>query len=1038
MNPERWQKIKGLFDVALELAPAKREKFLKNACGTDDELRRQVEKLLHAAFEMTDSFSEQPTVGEVAEAVSEKTEQLAYGRQLSHYKIISQLGAGGMGEVYLAEDSKLNRRVALKILPAGFCRDNRRLQRFVREARAASALNHPNICTIYQINEDCSPPFIAMEYIEGETLAEKIKSKAFDLSGTLDIALQIADALAEAHARGIIHRDIKPANIIINRRGQVKILDFGLAKIIARESEAETQQQLSQAGMVFGTLAYMSPEQARGQQVDAGTDIWSLGVVLYEMISGHLPFAGETKSDMLAAILKTEPPPLLVYTPNVPLELEHIIKKALGKERDERYQVVKDLLLDLKILQSELNSGIAPRSSGLLSTAAASARNTHSGSRLKIESFSNKRRWLLPAAALALSALFLIWYLWQKPPQTGTNDLASLASTQITSWKSELGEGDMSRARFSPDGKLIAYVTSKNGKSGIWLKQIGGGEPFTRKQDDSVDRSPIFSPDGGQIAYCSERGAQRGIWTAPAFGGSPVLLASLDARCQGLVHWAKDGAIIYFEMKDNFYALDIASKRITQLTNMDTSQLIQHDFSFAPDEKRIVYADRKDGQKDLWIADKNGENPVRLTNDAAEDSHPVWHTDGQRIIYSSNRNGVKQICFAFLDGRPPMQMTFSDSDSNVADVSSDGTKILYETTKDESDLWSARLEDGKEFQLTSDIGVEFWQDVAPNGEAIAYQAARRSSGGGKLLQGLILLQKIANDNRQIQMSADGFNPRWSPDGSRLAFLRSEAGNNSLWITSATGGDARKLTDGGILFGGYLLLPFNLIQTQDYQWSPDSRSLIYCATRDGVSNVWKAETDGAGETQLTNNEDKSLLFFNPLFSPDGGRIAWLVMSPGGSQKKTDWGIRVFENGTVKQIYQSDSILGLVGWSQSGQELIVKLAEGTGVAALALPVEVSLFGLALDGSAPRPITKLRETFFQNIHLSPDRKTLAFVTRTGGNGVIQTIPSTGGTAKTLISSNDARVYFSSLAFAPDGKTLYYGKQANWQIISMIDNFK
>ena len=1038
MNPERWQKIKGLFAVALELETAKRENFLKNACGTDDELRREVEKML-ARSEEANSFSEQPTISDAAEAVLEKNEKLAPGHRLSHYKIISQLGAGGMGEVYLAQDLKLNRQVALKVLPAEFCRDSRRLQRFVREARAASGLNHPNICTIYEINEECNPPFIAMEYIEGETLEKKIESKEFDLSATLGIALQIADALAEAHTNGIIHRDIKPANIIINRRGQVKILDFGLAKIIARESEAETQQHLSQAGMIFGTLAYMSPEQARGRRVDAGTDIWSLGVVLFEMITGHPPFAGETKSDILAAILRNEPPPLSYYTPNVPLNLEHIVKKTLGKERDERYQVVKDLLLDLKILQSELNSGIETRSSGLLSTAAnASARSTLPGSRLKAESFSAKRRWLLLAAALALSALFFIWYVWQKPRQSETDAQTALALSQVTSWKSELGESDTSRARFSPDGKLVAFVASNKGKSSIWLKQIGGGESFTRKQGDSVDRSPIFSPDGGKIAYCSERdGGQRGIWATPTFGGSPVLLASLDARCQGLIHWAKNGAIIYFEMKDNVHALDIASKQTTQLTNLDTSQLIQRDFSFSPDEKRIVYADRKDGQKDLWTADLRGENPVRLTDDAAEDSHAIWHADGQRIIYTSNRNGVKQICLVFLDGRPPVQLTFSDSDGNVSDISADGSKILYETTKDESDLWGVRLEDGKELQLTSDIGIEFWQDAAPNGEAIAYQAARRSSVGGKLLQCLILSQKIAGDNRQLQLAADGFNPRWSPDGSHLAFLRSEAGNNSLWITSAAGGDARKLTDGGILFGGYLLLPFNRMQTQDYQWSPDSRSLIYSATRGGVSNVWKAGTDGAGETQLTNNDDKGRLFFNPLFSPDGGRIVWLAMSQG-SQKKTGWSIWISEGGAARQIYQSDSVLGLVGWSPSGNELIIKSAEGANLAAMALPVEVSLFELALDGNAPRPMIKLKETFFQNIQLSPDRKTLAFVTRQDSSGAIQIISPTGGTAKTLISSNDARVYFSSLAFAPDGKTLYYGKQANWQIISTIDNFK
>jgi len=840
---------------------------------------------------------------------------------------------------------------------------------------------------------------------------------------------------------------------MLREDGLVKVLDFGLAKLSEEKitdpfvrSEALTPTQVQTTpGMLLGTTAYMSPEQARGRPVDARTDIFSLGVVLYEMLTGIQPFAGETTSDVIAAILRSEPQPLSIHVPNVPVELEHIVKKALGKEREERYQVVKDLLLDLKVLQRESNFTAEIRGAESFSTAEESEAKTQIVVPLKTENFSAKNNnWLwfaLSALVLfaALSALVLLatvsdWYL--KPPEAKPNILPSLSFQQIVKWKSKLGEGNMSRARFSPNGKLIAYVASKNGKSTIWLQQISDGEPFSHKQGDSVDWSPIFSPDGEKIAYCSERSGQSGIWATPTFGGSPDLLASLDARCQSLIHWAKDGATIYFETNKKLYALDIDSKQTTQLTNLGTSQAIERYFSLSPDEKRIVYADRIGEQFDLWTADLHGENPVRLTNDAAEDSYPVWHADGQRIIYNSNRNGVKQIYLAFLDPRPPEPLPFSDGDRVVADVSSDGTKILYEATRDDADLWGIQLEDGKESQLPLDIGIEFWQDVAPNGETIAYNAVRRSSVGGNLLQSLILSQKITNPDRPLKMSDEGFNPRWSPDGKQLAFLRSEAGNISLWITSATGGDARQLTDGDISFGGWQVLPFNRNQTQDYQWSSDSRSLIYCAKREGISNVWKAEADGAPETQLTFNEDKSLFFLNPLFSPDGGRIVWLSMS-SDNQKKSKWSIRILEDGRARQIHQSESVLGLVGWTQSGNELIVKSAEGASIVG-AVPVEVSLFGLALDGSGQRRITKLKETFFQNIQLSPDCKTLAFVKQQDGNDTIQTIPSTGGTAKTLISSNDARVYYSNLAFAPDGKTIYYGKQANWQIISMINNFK
>lgn len=272
-----------------------------------------------------------------------------------------------MGEVYLAEDLKLHRRVALKILAAALCEDRHLTARFLREAQAASALNHPNICTIHEINDEGDFPFIAMEYVEGETLAVRIKQGGLDLAQTLDIVLQIADALGEAHAHGVVHRDIKPANIILNHRGQVKILDFGLAKVISVKEEAETQTFLSEAGMVVGTAAYMSPEQARGLAVDAGTDIWSLGVVLYEMLTGKKAFSGETTTDLLAAILTSEPEDLYKFNQDVPAELERIVLKTLRKKRDRRYQNAKDLFADLKQLKNDLDLAAARKTSEPLS-----------------------------------------------------------------------------------------------------------------------------------------------------------------------------------------------------------------------------------------------------------------------------------------------------------------------------------------------------------------------------------------------------------------------------------------------------------------------------------------------------------------------------------------------------------------------------------------------------------------------------------------------------------------------------------------------
>ncbi len=661
---------------------------------------------------------ERPAVAEVADVIlsssrsssSRKENFIATGEKLGHYKILKPLGAGGMGKVYLAQDTRLGRKAAVKFLAEEFSRDDDRLRRFILEAKSASALNHPNIITIYEIGESETGDanFIVMEHVEGDSLRRLISSSGgqkMNLSEALDAAIQTASALGAAHAAGIIHRDIKPENIMRRPDGLVKILDFGLAKqtgfLHDPDVDTPTREKIVTApGVVMGTPAYISPEQIRGKTVDARTDIWSLGVVLYEMITGQVPFTGETNSDMLAAILKSEPEPLSLHVAGAPAELERIIEKSLGKERDERYQSVNDLLLDLKALQRKLDSAGALKdgSDSVLTGNAQQAVTQSQEQAGKTGSFPRSPRWLRFAAAAAaafalvlLASLPALWYFVLRPNRPAeTNFSASLSSSQVTSWKSELSEIDPSRARFSPDGKLVAYVASKDGNNTIWLKQIDGGEPFMRKQKDedaAKETSPLWSPDGSQLAYISERDGRRGIWTAPARGGAPTLIAPLESRSQGLVHWSKDGATIFFEMRQNLHALDLASKQIIKLTNFDEARPMERGFSFAPDEKRIVYADRKDGQKDLWTADLNGENPARLTNDSAEDSQPVWHADGQRVVYNSNRNGIRQICLAFTGGeQAPVQLTFSDSDSRVSDISKDGTKILYTSGKDDSDL----------------------------------------------------------------------------------------------------------------------------------------------------------------------------------------------------------------------------------------------------------------------------------------------------------------------------------------------------------------
>src|SRR5437870_725695 len=357
MKAERWPAVERLYHGALERAAEERAAFLNDACGNDDELRHEVESLLAYEVKAKD-FIENPALEVAGELMAEGQPSLVAGQALNHYTILGLLGAGGMGEVYLTEDTRLKRRVALKLLPAELTANSDRLRRFEQEAQAASALNHPNILTIYEIGQTESTHFITTEYIEGDTLRLRLAS-ALKLNEVLDICIQVASALSAAHQASIIHRDIKPENIMLRRDGIVKVLDFGLAKLLAQPStEIDTQAPTrfkTDAGVVMGTASYMSPEQARGLAVDARTDMWSLGAVLYEMVAGCSPFAGSTASEVLAAILsEQEPQPLARYSRDVPAELERITSKALRKNRDERYQTIKDLLIDLKDCKREL------------------------------------------------------------------------------------------------------------------------------------------------------------------------------------------------------------------------------------------------------------------------------------------------------------------------------------------------------------------------------------------------------------------------------------------------------------------------------------------------------------------------------------------------------------------------------------------------------------------------------------------------------------------------------------------------------------
>jgi serine/threonine protein kinase len=380
MKPERWRQINDVLIPALEREAFERSAFVKEACAGDEGLCLEVESLL-ASHEQASDFLEDTVVGAAAQLLVEDRTHLASGQRIDHYQVLSLLGMGGMGEVYLVRDTTLGRQAAIKLLPSRFSKDRDRLRRFQQEARAASALNHPNIITIYELGEFESAQYLATEFIDGETLLQYMNSRSrtvpedggnngtgMKLSEVLDIAIQLASALGAAHSAKIVHRDIKPTNIMVRPDGYIKVLDFGIAKLTEQFPDGEyidgdlwVRDLINTTpGEVVGTAGYMSPEQARGLPVDEGTDIWSAGVVLYEMIAGHRPFEGPTRSDVIASILQNDPAPLARDAMQVPAELRRIVMKALRKSRDERYQTVQDLIFDLKSLklQADLDANL--------------------------------------------------------------------------------------------------------------------------------------------------------------------------------------------------------------------------------------------------------------------------------------------------------------------------------------------------------------------------------------------------------------------------------------------------------------------------------------------------------------------------------------------------------------------------------------------------------------------------------------------------------------------------------------------------------
>ena len=569
-----WKKVRTVFVDSLKRPLENRRQFIEQSCAGDKVLREEVESLL-ASFENADNFMETPAVVDLYGVSEEKAAVLEIGQKLTHYEILEKIGAGGMGEVYLARDTKLNRNVALKVYLSA---DRKSNQRLLREAQAAANLNHPNICPIHEISATEEFSFIVMQYVEGETLAAKIKTGNLDLKTSVNIAIQIADALDEAHSRNIIHHDIKPANIIINKKGQAIVLDFGLAKVIEVSDENDSLDGSNSSAAVMGTVSYMSPEQARGKETDARTDIWSLGVVLYQMSAGKLPFTGETNNHIIVAILEKE----FSLPEKLTGELQKILRQALTKEKDNRYQTAKDLLVDLKNLTDldifeesqrpllpvgEETRGITGENL-IQDSAEKFIENTKDGNGAtqktgilhEVETYPpqvKNRRFLIAAIAffLLLAVGFGI-YKYSSSGRQKTNELSLTAATvaKLTT------TGNATKVAISPDGKYIVH--SQNRSESLYLRQVA-----TESNVEIVPSSngfllePQFSPDGNFVYY-SIRGSEfpnGALFRVPTLGGEHKKI--LESVNEGHISFSPSGEKFAFtrQVSDSVSQLLVAN-----------------------------------------------------------------------------------------------------------------------------------------------------------------------------------------------------------------------------------------------------------------------------------------------------------------------------------------------------------------------------------------------------------------------------------------------------------------------------------------------
>lgn len=975
------------------------------------------------------------------------------GEKLGRFNIASQIGVGGMGEVYLAEDPTLERKVAIKILGGHIGEDPERLARFEREARSASALNHPNILTIYEITDSAERRYIVSEFVDGETLKSRMKASRLAVLEALDIAIQTASALAAAHEAGIVHRDIKPANIMIRRDGIVKVVDFGIAKLIKPDFDPEVHGESptlskfgTEPGMMIGTPKYMSPEQARGGSVDHRSDIFSFGLVLFEMLTGKRAFEGEQPVEVISSILKDDAPALRSLEPGLPPELERLVEKCLRKDKENRYQHIRDLLIDLEDIREDLKFEKKLGLGGRTQTQSFHETESDTGGTtgsitatiVKTRRFSLLHLFGMAGLLLALVAAYFL-YDWTTREPTVFSGNAKIS--EIASWSSAPGEL-FSKARFSPDGKLIAFSSTRSGAKDIWVTQANSTDAIQITKDEFANTDPVWSPDGSQIAYFSinavggsRSGSGASLWKVSALGGTPRSVGVFDDGSSELRRWTSQGNVI-FQSKGELFAMNATTGETSKITKLDKvgGEVIWADIT--NDEDRLAFVVRPDEK--TWVLTEwklDGSASRELLRSETPISSVVWVQASDTFYYSAEVDGTDQVFGLAAGASQGTQITNNPTSSLVVDASADGSAVLFTSVREESNIWKVGLGNADESPVARGINSELWPSVSPRGDRVAYESIRNLDRGNKLLSSSLTIRPMTapkGDDEGITVAKEAGLPVWSPDGSQLAFVRLDDKGHSLWVVSSTGGEEARLA-GPLRPIAYSISPYNRVQVSEIAWHPDGTRIAFAKRNDSGSVINLVKVDAPSSARTVSPPGEGYAQYCPVFSDDGKKLAFYSQRSRDDKITRAISYLDMDSGETTRLVETERLVRLVGWAPDGKSVIV--AEASRFSSL--PPETTLWNVGQDGQFIE-IARLQNAYYYNIFLSPDMARIAYAARNADLDDLWVIASAGGTPRKVTDNKDSETYFSALAWAPDNSSILFGKQTRFSLLSKLTDLK